>query len=135
MSNTFKQIILFDGVCNFCNYWVNFIIDRDKQQIFKFAALQSNAGQKLLKEFNLDTTNFDTFILVSGNHHYTKSTAALKIASKLNYPIKIIYSFMIIPKPIRDFVYSLIANNRYKLFGKRDVCRIPTEEEKSKFVD
>ena len=129
------HIILFDGVCNFCNYWVNFIIDRDKDDIFKFAALQSEAGQKLLNKFNLKTEDFDTFILIDGEIYFTKSIAALKIARKLNYPVKVLYYFIFIPKFIRDLIYSLIAKNRYIFFGKRDVCRVPTENEKEKFLE
>ena len=129
------HIILFDGVCNFCNFWVNFIIDRDKDDIFKFAALQSEAGQKLLNKFNLKTEDFDTFILIDSEIYFTKSTAALKIARKLNYPVKVLYYFIFIPKFLRDLIYSLIAINRYKLFGKRDVCRVPTENEKEKFLE
>jgi predicted DCC family thiol-disulfide oxidoreductase YuxK len=129
------HIILFDGVCNFCNFWVNFIIDRDKDDIFRFAALQSEAGQKLLNKFNLKTDDFDTFILIKGETYFTKSTAALKIARKLNYPVKVLYYFIFIPKFLRDLIYSLIAINRYKFFGKRDVCRVPTENEKKKFLE
>ncbi len=129
------HIILFDGVCNFCNFWVNFIIDRDKDDIFKFAALQSEAGQKLLNKFNLKTEDFDTFIFIDGEIYFTKSTAALKIARKLNYPVKVLYYFIFIPKFLRDLIYSLIAINRYKLFGKRDICRVPTENEKEKFLE
>ena len=128
------HIILFDGVCNFCNFWVNFIIDRDKDDIFKFAALQSEAGQKLLNEFNMKTEDFDTFILIDGEIYFAKSTAALKIARKLNYPVKVLYYFIFIPKFLRDLIYSLFAKNRYKFFGKRDICRIPTEEERNKFL-
>jgi predicted DCC family thiol-disulfide oxidoreductase YuxK len=129
------HVILFDGVCNFCNYWVNFIIDRDKDDIFRFAALQSEAGQKLLNKFNLKTDDFDTFILIKGETYFTKSTAALKIARKLNYPVKVLYYFIFIPKFLRDLLYSLIAINRYKFFGKRDICRIPSENEKEKFLE
>ena len=128
-------IILFDGVCNFCNYWVNFIIDRDKDDIFKFAALQSEAGQKLLNKFKMKTEDFDTFILIDGEIYFAKSTAALKIARKLNYPVKVLYYFIFIPKFLRDSIYSLIAINRYKFFGKRDICRIPSENEKKKFLE
>ncbi len=129
------HIILFDGVCNFCNFWVNFIIDRDKDDIFKFAALQSEAGQKLLNKFNLKTEDFDTFILIDSEIYFTKSTAALKIARKLNYPVKVLYYFIFIPKFLRDLIYSLIAINRYKFFGKRDICRVPTENEKKNFLE
>jgi len=129
------NIILFDGVCNFCNFWVNFTINRDKDDIFRFAALQSEAGQKLLQEYKLNVSDFDTFVLIVNDKHFTKSTAALKIARKLNYPVKVLYYFIFIPKFLRDLIYSLIAINRYKIFGKRDICRIPTEDEKEKFLD
>lgn len=128
------NIILFDGVCNFCNFWVNFTIDRDKDDIFRFAALQSEAGQKLLQEYKLNVSDFDTFVLIVNDKHFTKSTAALKIARKLNYPVKVLYYFIFIPKFLRDLIYSLIAINRYKIFGKRDICRIPSEEERDKFL-
>ena len=129
------NIILFDGVCNFCNFWVNFTIDRDKDDIFRFAALQSEAGQKLLQEYKLNVSDFDTFVLIVNDKHFTKSTAALKIARKLNYPVKVLYYFIFIPKFLRDLIYSLIAKNRYKFFGKRDICRIPSEEERNKFLE
>jgi predicted DCC family thiol-disulfide oxidoreductase YuxK len=129
------QVILFDGVCNFCNYWVNFILARDKNDLFRFAALQSEAGQMLLLNHGLENTDFDTFILIDGENYFTKSTAALMIAGKLKSVVKLFYPFIFLPKPIRDFFYHLIAKNRYKFFGKRDVCRIPTEEERGKFLD
>ena len=129
------NIILFDGVCNFCNFWVKFTIHRDKDDVFRFAALQSEAGQRLLNKFNLKTEDFDTFILIDGEFYFTKSTAALKIAGKLNYPVKVLYFFIFIPKFLRDLIYLLIAINRYKIFGRRDICRIPTEEERDKFFN
>ena len=129
------QVILFDGVCNFCNYWVNFILVRDKNDCFRFAALQSDAGQKLLKNFKLSQTSFDTFILIDEENYFTKSTAALMIAGKLKSVVKFFYPFIFLPKPFRDFFYNIIAKNRYKFFGKREICRIPTEEERGKFFD
>ena len=128
------QVILFDGVCNFCNYWVNFILARDKNDLFRFAALQSEAGQELLKKVNLSQTSFDTFFLIDGDNYFTKSTAALMIAGKLKSAVKLFYPFIFLPKPIRDFFYDLIAKNRYQFFGKRVVCRIPTEDERGKFL-
>jgi len=128
------HIILFDGVCNFCNFWVNFTIDRDKNDIYKFAAMQSESGQKLLQEFELKTSDFDSFVLIINDKHFTKSTAALKIIKDLKSIVKIFYPFIFLPKPVRDFFYDLIAKNRYKFFGKRDICRIPTEKEKEKFL-
>ncbi|MFB3056200.1 MAG: thiol-disulfide oxidoreductase DCC family protein [Ignavibacteriaceae bacterium] len=129
------NIILFDGVCNFCNFWVNFTIDGDKDNIFRFAALQSEAGQKLLQEYKLNVSDFDTFVLIVNDKHFTKSTATLKIARKLNYPVKVLYYFIFIPKFLRDLIYSLIAINRYKIFGRRDICRIPLEDERDKFLN
>jgi len=113
---------------------VNFILARDKNDLFRFAALQSDAGQELLKRFNLSRTSFDTFILVDGENHFTKSTAALLIAGKLKGVVKLFYPFIFLPKPFRDFFYNLIAKNRYKFFGKREICRVPSDDERKKFI-
>jgi predicted DCC family thiol-disulfide oxidoreductase YuxK len=129
-----KQIILFDGVCNFCNFWVNFVIKRDKKDLFRFGALQSEKSKDLTNKFNFDTSNLDTFVLIAGDKFFTKSTAALMICKELNGLVKIMYPLIFFPKFFRDFIYDLIAKNRYKLFGKKDSCRIPTEEEKKKFL-
>ena len=128
------QVILFDGVCNFCNYWVNFILAKDKNDLFRFAALQSEAGQMLLLNHGLENSDFDTFILIDDENYFTKSTAALKIAGKLKSVVKLFYPFIFLPKPIRDLFYDLIAKSRYKFFGKRDVCRVPSDDERKKFI-
>lgn len=128
------QIILFDGVCNFCNFWVNFILDRDKNDIFRFTPLQSAKGQGLLKKFSLSADGFETFVLIDGDDHYIKSTAVLKILKHLNSILKILYPLIFLPKFLRDPFYTIVANYRYKIFGKRTVCRIPTETEKKKFL-
>ena len=125
---------MFDGICNFCNFWVNFILDRDKRDIFRFAALQSDAGQELLQKLRLKTTDFDTFILIDGETYFSKSTAAIRIAKNLSGPIKIFYLLIYLPKFLRDLFYEMIAKNRYKFFGKRDTCRIPGDEEKMRFL-
>ena len=129
-----KQIILFDGVCNFCNFWVNFVIKRDKKDLFRFAALQSEKAKGLISKFNFDASKQDTFILIAGDKLYTKSTAALMICKQLNGLIKILFSFIVLPKFFRDFTYDLVAENRYKLFGRKESCRVPTEEERLKFL-
>jgi predicted DCC family thiol-disulfide oxidoreductase YuxK len=129
------QIILFDGVCNFCNFWVNFILNRDKNDIFRFTSLQSAMGQELLKKFSLHTNGFETFLLIDGDDHYIKSTAALKILKHLNSFLKILYPLIFLPKFLRDPFYTIVANYRYNIFGKRDVCRVPTDEEKEKFLE
>jgi len=129
------QIILFDGVCNFCNFWVNFILDRDKNDIFRFTSLQSAKGQRLLKKFSLNTQGFETFVLIDGDDYYLKSTAALKILKHLDSILKILYPLIFLPKLLRDPLYTIVANYRYKIFGKRDVCRVPTDEEKENFLE
>lgn len=121
-------------MCNFCNFWVNFVIKRDNRDIFRFSALQSDISKEIINRINYDISNPDTFILIIGEDYYTKSTAALKVCKELSGMIKILYPLIILPKFFRDFVYDLIAKNRYKLFGKTDSCRIPTEEEKLKFL-
>lgn len=127
-------IITFDGVCNFCNYWVNFTITRDIKNLYKFAALQSDEGQIILQQYNLDQNNLESFVLIRGENVCSKSTAALEISKNLSGPIKLLYPFIFLPKFIRDYIYDLIAKNRYKIFGKSDICRIPTEEERAKFL-
>ncbi|OAD92424.1 thiol-disulfide oxidoreductase [Aequorivita soesokkakensis] len=133
MSNNYK-IILFDGVCNLCNGAVTYIIKRDKKNVFKFAALQSEIGQQLISKFNIDTSKVDSIILIDGEKHYTKSSAALHIAKQLSGAYPLLFGFMIVPKFIRNSVYDYIAKNRYKWFGKKESCMIPTVELKSKFL-
>ena len=131
-----EQIVLFDGVCNLCNSSVNFIVDRDPKVRFKFAALQSEKGQELLSQIlRANESSFDSIVLISNNSVYIKSSAALRIAKNLKGLWPILYSFIIIPKPIRDFVYDFIAKNRYKWFGKSDACRIPTPDLQSRFIE
>ncbi len=130
-----KPIILFDGVCNFCNSSVNFIINRDSEKKILFASLQSETGQKLLKQFNLPTENFTSLVLVSGDEFFTKSDAGLRIAKMLDGGWKTLYITKIIPRFIRNFIYDLIANNRYKIFGKSDHCMLPTKEVRERFLN
>ena len=133
MSNQ-KKIILFDGVCNFCNFWVDFVIKRDKEDVFKFAALQSASGKALLEKYNFSSSRMDTLVLILNDQVYTRSTAALIICRNLSGPMKLSYPLIFVPSFIRDFIYNLIAKNRYKFFGKKESCRVPTEEERNKFV-
>jgi len=128
------NIVLFDGICNFCNSSVNFIMDHDEENYFKFAAIQSEPGQELMKKFGLDPVNLTTFIFVQGDKYYTKTTAALKVAKHLGFPWNLSYIFIIVPPFIRNITYNIIAKYRYKWFGKKDACRIPTPEEREKFL-
>ena len=135
MSESKKSaVVLFDGVCNFCNSSINFIIEHDKKNYFKFAPLQSEIAQKLLKENNLDSPDIDSVILIEDGTVFTHSTAALKIARGLGGIWSVGYVFIIIPKFIRDFFYKLFAKNRYRLFGKKDACMMPTPEIRAKFL-
>lgn len=129
-----KMTVLFDGVCNFCNASINFVIDRDKKGIFKFAALQSDIGQEILKKYGLKQTNFDSIILEKEGKIYQKSDAALEIARNMDGLWKVFYIFKIIPSFLRNPVYNLIAKNRYRVFGRTDACRIPTPELKARFL-
>ena len=128
-------IILFDGVCNLCNGSVQFVLNRDRAGYFKYASLQSESGQELLKKYGLPTDDYNSFVLVEGERVYTQSTAALRVARNLEGAWKILYAFIIIPEFIRDAVYSLIARNRYRIFGKRESCMLPQPEWKSRFLE
>lgn len=129
-----EGIILFDGVCNMCNASVNFIIDRDKSGKFKFASLQSDIGKSLLLKFHEDADKLDSVVLITGDKLYDKSSAALKIASMLPFPYPVSILFRVFPKALRDLVYDYIAKNRYKWFGKKDACRIPDADTRSRFL-
>lgn len=129
-----SAIVLFDGVCNFCDSSVNFVIRHDKAGYFKFAPLQSEIGQKLLEEHNLDKTETDSVVVIEDNKAFTHSTAALKLAKGLGGIWSLGYVFIIIPKFIRDYFYRLFAKNRYRLFGKKDACMMPTPEIRARFL-
>lgn len=130
-----QDILLFDGVCNLCNSSVNFIIDHDPNNHFRFAALQSEFGQQKLAELGFNSESFDSLVLLSQGEVYKKSSAALKIARKLSGLYPMLYVYMIIPPSLRDGVYDLIAKNRYKWWGKQDSCRVPTPELRSRFME
>ncbi len=128
-------IVLFDGVCNLCNVAVRFIIKRDKKNLFKFTSLQSAFGQSVLQKFHLSDEPLNSFILFENGKVYKRSTAALMVAKQLSGGWPLLYAFMIVPRFIRDAVYNTIANNRYKWFGKKDECWIPTPALQSKFIE
>jgi predicted DCC family thiol-disulfide oxidoreductase YuxK len=132
---TDKNIVLFDGVCNLCNASVRFILKRDRKNLFYFASLQGAAGQELLRKFNMDTDQFNSFVLIEKNKIFTRSEAVLRVLKILGRGWKFLYAFIILPKFIRDAVYNLIAKNRYKWFGKKQECPLPLPEWKAKFLD
>lgn len=129
-----SAIVLFDGVCNFCNGSVNFIIEHDKANYFKFAPLQSEIGQNLLEKHGIDKNEIDSVILIEDEKAFMHSTAALRIARKLDGIWSSFYIFRFVPSFIRDFAYKLFAKYRYKLFGKQDACMLPTPEIRARFL-
>ena len=128
-------IILFDGVCNFCNRTVNVIIEHDKDVQFQFAASQSTAGINLLQKFDLDQKASGSVILIDNEIIYTKTDAVIQIATQLYGWPRLFMGLKFVPKPLRDFAYDLIAKNRYTLFGKRATCRMPEVSERNRFLD
>jgi predicted DCC family thiol-disulfide oxidoreductase YuxK len=129
-----KSIILFDGVCNLCNASVNFIIKHDKKERFLFASLQSDAAKEILLQFPSKKIELSSLILIENGKIYEKSSAILKITKHLNSGLNLFYIFKIIPKLLRDKLYSIIAKNRYKWFGKKSSCMIPTKKQKNRFI-
>lgn len=130
-----KKLILFDGVCNLCNGAIQFIIKHDKEDVFRYAALQSDIGKKLIEERNIDTENVDSILLIEqGVAYYNKSDAALQIGKHLKGYRTISGILYLIPSGLRNNVYDFIARNRYKWYGKREQCMIPTPELKAKFL-
>ncbi|MBI5094727.1 MAG: DUF393 domain-containing protein [Candidatus Hydrogenedentes bacterium] len=127
-------IILFDGACNLCNAWVDFILNRDPAGKFRFAALQSDAGRNLLARYSRSAEDLDTVFLIEGGACYDKSTAVLRITRQLGGVCLVMYAFIAVPRPIRDAVYTFIARRRYQWFGKRDTCRTPTAGESERFI-
>ena len=138
-------VVLFDGVCNFCDASVNFVIEHDPNGYFKFSPLQSEAGKQLAAEYDLvsetgggspvdDLIPIESVILVEDGQAYTHSTAALRIARKLSGVWPVMYVFIIVPKPIRDFFYRLFAKYRYRMFGKKDECMLPSPEVRARFL-
>lgn len=129
-----NHIVLFDGVCQFCNSSVNFIIRQDKKKLFRFAALQSEAGQNLLAQYHLQKENFASFVLLENGKAYQRSSAVLLLSNQLPWYWKWTQVFWIVPKFMRDGVYDLIARNRYKWFGKRDACIVPSPDVRERFL-
>ncbi|GBL35764.1 uncharacterized protein YuxK [Filimonas sp.] len=129
-----EKIILFDGVCNFCNFWVKFAGKRDGKKVLKFAPLQSETGQTLLRKNGISTDKLSTVVFLDDGKVYTQSGAAFRICKYLDGIWKLGYVFIIIPKPLRDYLYNLIGRNRYRWFGKSDSCMLPTADMKDRFL-
>jgi predicted DCC family thiol-disulfide oxidoreductase YuxK len=130
-----KKIILFDGVCNLCNSFVQFVIKHDTKDVFRFVALQSDLGKEISKHIGLENQNIDSVVLYNPNSRfYIKSNAALEITKNLGGIFKLLIVLKVFPRFFRDFVYDFVARNRYKWLGKKESCMIPTPELKAKFL-
>ena len=127
-------IIIFDGICELCNASVDFILKWEKRPDFLFTANQNPPGQELLKQFGENPDEVSTIYVVENGKLYKRSAAALRIARRLRFPANLLYGFIIIPGFLRDILYRWISRNRYRWFGKKDTCRIPTQEEIARFL-
>jgi predicted DCC family thiol-disulfide oxidoreductase YuxK len=129
------DIILFDGVCNLCSGSVQFIIKRDREEVFQFASLQSTYGQNQLAKFNLNKNSLHSIIVIRKNQFFQRSDAALEISKRLSAGWPLFYGLKIIPRFIRDGIYNWISNNRYRFFGKKDECWIPDSALQKRFIE
>jgi predicted DCC family thiol-disulfide oxidoreductase YuxK len=128
-------IVLYDGVCGLCDRSVQLILRNDRRGRFRFAALQSAAGRALLERFHLSPEALDSVVLVEGGRAWRKSRAALRIARRMDAPWPALWPLLIVPPPVADFFYDLLAKNRYRIFGKLDACMIPPPEVRARFLD
>ncbi|MEM9991918.1 MAG: thiol-disulfide oxidoreductase DCC family protein [Bacteroidota bacterium] len=133
-NNITHPVLLFDGVCNLCDGFVQWLIQRDTNQVFRYAALQSEAGSRLLQVHQFPTDEINTVILIEGDQVYTHADVSLRIAQLLGGAWKATGIFYVVPSPIRNSVYNLVARNRYRFFGKKEQCMIPTPELQGLFL-
>lgn len=127
-------IVLFDGVCHLCTSTVRFIIKRDPEGYFTFASLQSEVGRTLLEEHGLQPDALDTFVLVEGPRYFTRSDAALRVAQRLSGGWALLRILLLVPKPIRDWGYTMIARNRSRWFGAHETCMVPSRDILDRFL-
>ena len=129
-------VVLFDGVCNLCNGAVQFILDHDRTHVLRFASLQSDGGRALLEKHGMKVPEGDpdTIVVVDGDRAYERSSAVMRIVPHMTFPFWLARVFVIVPRPIRDFFYKIVARNRYRWFGKTNECRIPTPELRARMI-
>jgi predicted DCC family thiol-disulfide oxidoreductase YuxK len=130
-----SQIIFFDGVCNLCEGTVQFLLKRNKKKNLLFASLQSNSGQQMLKHFNLPLNNFNSFVFIENGKLYQRSAGALRVTKYLSGLWPLLYAFLIVPPFIRNAVYDFVARNRYKWYGQKNECWLPTPELQKRFLE
>lgn len=129
-----QYVVIFDGVCNFCNGAVNFIIKRDPEGVFLFTPMQSDLSQELMSRHQIHNAGVDTFLLIKNDECFVFSSAALEIAKYLTGYWYLFNALKVIPEPVRDAFYKLFACNRYRLFGRKDTCMVPNENMESRFI-
>lgn len=134
MNNLPEAIVLFDGVCNYCNKMVNLCIKLDKKKILRYSPLQSKLGQQLRIKFKIPES-VDSIVFIANNKAYIYSEAALEIVKRLGLPLRLLYVLIIVPAPVRNWFYKWFAANRYKWFGKKETCMIPSKEVKQLFLE
>lgn len=130
-----RPVIVFDGMCNLCSRSVAFIIRRDPERRFRFAPMQSEAGARLLQRHGLDPDDVRTLLLVEGGRPYLRSDAWLRVVRRLRGPWRLAAGLRLVPRPVRDWVYGVVARNRYRWFGRREQCLVPTPEERDRFLE
>jgi len=135
LSSAERPLVLFDGVCGLCNWWVDFVLRRDRKAVFKFAPLQSVTGQAILSRHGLPTDDLTTIVLVRGARIDRYSTAALEILRRLGGVWSMLYVFVLVPPPVRDMVYEFVAARRFRWFGQLDACPVPAPEEQARFLE
>lgn len=134
MSGQAPVVVLFDGVCNLCNGFVDFALTRDPEGRLRFGSLQSEAGQRALRDAGVDAPELSTLVVVEGGRGYVRSAAALRVLRQLRLPWPLLYAFVVVPRPLRDAVYRFVAARRYRWFGRRDSCRLPSPAERARFL-
>ena len=130
----YDHVILFDGICNLCSAFLHFVYQNDKGTTFKFAWIQSEQGTEILEQLQMPTHHYNTIVYIGGGRHYIKSTAFLEIVRHLRFPWPLLRVGYVIPTKIRDRLYDIVATHRYKIFGKKKVCRMPTGDLRSRFL-
>ena len=134
-AKTHHPVVLFDGVCNLCHASIDFIIPRDSRCTFRFASLQGASGRAMLEKHHLSPEDTDTLILIEDGRFSVRSTAALRIAARLRFPWPLLSILLLVPRPIRDSVYRIVARNRYRWFGRMNACRAPSPELRTRFLE
>lgn len=130
-----SALLLFDGVCNLCNAFVNLVLDADSEGYFRLGSLQSEAARPYLRAYGVEPEALDSVVLIEKGQLYTRSTAALRVVRRLDAPWPLLYAFIVVPRPVRDWLYDRIAANRYQWFGIRDACRAPTPDLADRFLE